>query len=259
MIASSDFSYVQARLQARHGERPSEADWRGLEGARSLSVYLERARRTPLRRWSEHLGAAMSSHAIEAALRREADRAVREVAGWMPRGWQAAVRWLATLPLLPVLDGVLDGDDPPGWASEEPLFSALVGVDPAGRRAIVAQSFLAPLVAPRPEGRGIADLWLDHWKTLWPGGESAEPALAAFAAAVARDLAGPSSPGPGASDEGMRRGTERICVRAFRNRAATPVAAFAHIALVLIDLERLRGGVVRRALFAGATGAEEAA
>lgn len=259
MIASADFAYVQARLQARHGERTSEADWRALDGARSLALYLEQARRTPLRRWSEHLGTAMSSHAIEAALRREADRAVREVAGWMPQGWRAAVLWLAALPLLPVLDAVVDGDDPPGWASEEPLFAAMVGVDPAGRRAIAAQSFLAPLLAPRPEARGIADLWLDHWKTLWPGGESAEPALAAFAAAVAGELAEPSPAGPGGSDEAMRRGTERICVRFFRNRAGTPVAAFAHIALVLIDLERLRGGVVRRALFAGAPGAEEAA
>ncbi len=259
MIASSDFTYVQARLQARHGERMSEADWRGLEGARSLSLYLDQARRTPLRRWSEHLGAAMSSHAIEAALRRGADRAVREVAGWMPRGWQAAVGWLAALPLLPVLEGILDGDDLPGWASEDPLFAAMVGVDPAGRRAIVAQSPLAPLVAADPDTRGIATLWLDHWKALWPGGESANSALAAFTSAVARDLAGPSNAVPGASIDAVRRGTERICVRAFRNRAATPVAAFAHLALVLIDLERLRGGVVRRSLFAGATGVEEAA
>ena len=259
MIASADFSYVQARLQARHGERPSEADWRTLDGTRSLSLYLEQARRTPLRRWSEHLGATMSSHAIEAALRRAADRGVREVAGWMPRDWQAAVRWLAALPLLPVLEGVLDGDDPPGWASEEPLLAAMVGVDPAGRRAIVAQSFLAPLSSACAEGHGIAALWLDHWKTLWPGGEDADPALAAFTAAVLRDLAGPSNAGPSGSGEAVRRGIERICIRFFRNRAATPVAAFAHLALMLVDLERLRGGAVRRALFAGATDTEEAA
>jgi hypothetical protein len=259
MIVSPEFSYVQARLQARHGERMSEADWRALDGARSLSRYLEQARRTPLRRWSEHLGVSMSSHAIEAALRHEADHAVREVATWMPRDWRAAVRWLAVLPLLPVLAGVLDDEDLPGWATEEPLLAAMVGVEPAGRAAIVARSPLAPLAAAMTDARSLAGLWLDHWKTLWPGGETAEPALSAFTSAVVRNLADPSTAAPSPSPDAVRRGAERICVRYFRNRAATPVAAFAHLGLVLFDLERLRGGVVRRCLFAGATGAEEAA
>jgi len=259
MIASPEFSYVQTRLQARHGERMSEADWRALEGARSLSRYLEQARRTPLRRWSEHLGAAMNGHAIEAALRREADRAVGEVAGWMPRGWQAAVRWLAVLPLLPLLEGVLDGDDLLGRAGVDPLFATMADLDPAGRRAIVAQSALAPLVAADAVTASLADLWLEHWKALWPGGEAANRDLAAFTAAVVRGLAASPREIPGASLDAVRRRVERLCTRHFRTRAATPVAAFAHLGLLFVDLERLRGGVVRRSLFAGATGVEEAA
>ena len=258
MIASPEFAYAQVRLQARHGARMSEADWRALESAHSLSRYLEQARRTPLRRWSDALDAAMTSHAIEAALRREADRTVREVAGWMPRRWRAAVGWLAVLPLLPVLEGILDGDDLPAWASEDPLLATLSGSDPVARRTTLAPSFLAPLVASAPDTRGLADLWADHWKTLWPGGEGATPALASFAAAVLRDFAAVST-APRASGDAVRRGTERICVRHFRTGAATPVAAFAHLGLVLVDLERFRGDVVRRSLFTGATGVEEAA
>lgn len=259
MIASPEFAYAQVRLQARHGERMSEADWRALEGAHSLSRYLEQARRTPLRRWSESIDATMSSHAIEAALRREADRTVREVARWMPRSWRAAVGWLAVLPLLPVLEGILDGDDPPAWASEDPLLATLSGSDPVARRTILAQSFLAPLVASVPDARSLSDLWSDHWKTLWPGGEGANPALASFAAAVLRDLTAVSTAAPRGSSNAVRQGTERICIRHFRTGAATPVAAFAHLGLVLVDLERFRGDVVRRSLFTGATGIEEAA
>jgi hypothetical protein len=259
MIASSEFSYVRARLQARHGERTSEADWQALEGSRSLSLYLERARRTSLRRWAEHLDAAMTSHEIEAILRRETDRAVREVAGWMPRRWRAAIVWLAALPLLPVLEGVLDGDTPPTWASADPLISTLADVDPAGRRAILAQSALAPLVAPDAAERSIGDLWRAHWTTLWPGGEDGNPDLTAFADAVVRDLRDSAEAQPGASFDALRRGVERICIRYFRTRAASPVATFAHLGLLLVDLERFRGGTVRRSLFAGATGAEEAA
>ena len=258
MIASPEFAYAQVRLQARHGARMSEADWRALEGAHSLSRWLEQARRTPLRRWSDSLDTGMSSHAIEAALRREADRTVREVAGWMPRGWRAAVGWLAVLPLLPVLEGVLDGDDPPAWASEDPLFAMLSG-DQVARRTALAQSFLAPLVASAPDTRGLADLWSDHWKALWPGGEGATPALSRFAAAVFRDLAEGSKAAVHQSGDPVRQRIERICLRHFRTGAATPVAAFAHLGLVLVDLERFRGDAVRRSLFAGATGVEEAA
>lgn len=259
MIASPEFSYARVRLQARHGERMTEIDWRALEGARSLSRYLEQARRTPLRRWSEHLDPAMNSHEIEATLRREADRSVREVAGWMPRGWRAAVGWVAVLPLLPVLEGILDGDDPPGWTSEDPFLATLSGVDPTERRAIVARSFLAPLVTREPGTRGLADLWSDHWKTLWPGGEGATPVLANFAAAVHRELSAASKAAPSTSGHAVRHGIERLCVRHFRIGAATPVAAFSHLGLVLVDLERFRGGVVRRSVFTGAASVEEAA
>ena len=259
MIASPEFAYAQVRLQARHGERMSEADWRALEGARSLARYLEQARRTSVRRWSEHLDAAMNSHEIEATLRREADHSVREAAGWMPRGWRAAVGWLAVLPLLPVLEGILNGDDLPGWMSEDPLLATLSGGDPIGRRAIVARSFLAPLVTSDPGTRGLADLWSDHWKTLWPGGESATPALTSFATAVHRDLAAVSKAATSASGYAVRHGIERICIRHLRTGAATPVAAFAHLGLVFIDLERFRGEVIRRSLFTGAASVEEAA
>jgi len=37
--------------------------------------------------------------------------------------------------------------------------------------------------------------------------------------------------------------------RMFRERGGTPSAAFCHLALVAIDIERLRGGLVRRRLF----------
>ena len=124
---------------------------------------------------------------------------------------------------------------------------------------IAAQSHLAPLVASPSGTRDPAGLWSDHWKTLWPGGEGATPALARFAAAVVQALAAEAKAASGLPGDGMRARAERICLRHFRNGAATPVAAFAHLGLVLVELERFRGDVVRRSAFTGAASAEEAA
>jgi hypothetical protein len=54
-----------------------------------------------------------------------------------------------------------------------------------------------------------------------------------------------------------RRDIARTLTKIFRTRSCSPVALFAHLALVGIDLERLRGGLVRRRVF-GAVRAESA-
>ena len=87
MSGRADWSYVQARLQARHGDRLDEGDWRSLEAAKSLDHFHDRARMSSLRRFTERLDTQMSAHAIERALRVEWRRYVAEVAlGFLPRG-----------------------------------------------------------------------------------------------------------------------------------------------------------------------------
>ena len=65
MNGSPRWSYVQARLQARHGERLQEPDWRAIEAARSIDQFIERARASSLHRFIQGVDARMSSHAIE--------------------------------------------------------------------------------------------------------------------------------------------------------------------------------------------------
>ena len=88
MSGRADWSYAQARLQARHGARLDEGDWRVLEAARSLDHYLDRSRATSLHRFADRLNAQMSSHAIERTLRAEWRRYVAEVAAWAAPAWQ---------------------------------------------------------------------------------------------------------------------------------------------------------------------------
>ena len=131
MSRRPQWSYVQARLQARHGGRLDDNDWRALEAARSVDQFLERSRSTALRRFADHLDATMSSHAMERMLRAAWRNYVAEIAAWVTPAWRPAVQWLEYVPDLPVIDAVLKGKAP-AWARSDPVFSVLA-TDPQRR------------------------------------------------------------------------------------------------------------------------------
>ena len=119
MSGSPRWSYVQARLQARHGERLQETDWRAIEAARSIDQFIERARVSRLRRFTERVQARTSSHAIERMLRDAWRSYVTEVAGWVPAAWRQAVMWTSYFPDLPIIDALLRGEAPV-WIEQDP-------------------------------------------------------------------------------------------------------------------------------------------
>ena len=88
--------------------------------------YLDRARRTWLRRFTERLDAQMDAHAIERGLRAAWRSYVQEIADWMPQGWHPAVEWCAYLPDLAIIEGLVSRRALPDWAAEDPVFAALI-------------------------------------------------------------------------------------------------------------------------------------
>ena len=249
------WSYVQARLQARHGGRLDEDAWRALEAARSIEEYLERARATALRRFVEALAPRMASHGIERMLRAAWRGYVAEVASWVAPPWQPAVRSTAYLPDLALIDALRDGNAP-AWARQDPALAALCEAAPE-RAARLAKSPLAQLVTA--DARPPAGRWLAAWQAAWPARSAAErrslDTLIRIAASHFEQLASAS---PQDRSAPYRRDLATALARAFRRAAATPAAVFCHLALVALDLERLRGGLVRRRLF-GPDHAREAA
>ncbi len=255
MSARPRWSYVQARLQARHGERLDEDAWRALDAARSVEEYLERSRATALRRFTDALAPRMSSHVIERMLRAAWRAHVAEVATWVAPAWQAAVRWTAYLPDLALIRALLEGKAP-DWARQDPALAALCDAGPE-RAARLERSPLAALAAT--DARSPVERWLAAWQAAWPAPSAAERrSLDEFvriatnhferlAQASLQDRSGP-----------YRRDLATALARAFRRTGATPAAVFCHLALVALDLERLRGGLVRRRLF-GPDHAREAA
>lgn len=251
---------MQARLQARHGARLDDGGWQTLEAARSLEQYLERARTTSLRRFAGPLQGSMPVHVKERGLRAEWRAYVAEVADWVPKRWRPAVLWAAHLPDLPILDALRRGERP-AWVADEPAFAPLVEPDPQTRARLLADHPLAPLfpeMQPQEdtedeehEEAPLPERWNTHWQSLWPTGREATVRPLGELAEAVRDHVARLRRAP-SSETSLphRRDLARIAARLLRRHGGSPVAAFAHLCLVALDLERLRGGMIRRQLFA---------
>ncbi len=242
-MAVAEFAYAQARIEARHGERLQDIDWKTLESAQSLSRYLERARSTSLKRFLAQVGPDMSAHAIERILRREAALYVDEVAAWAPQRWRPAVGWLAALPLLPFVEGLRDAASPPSWIGDDATLEQLASGAADSSRPIV------PALARLAEVDGGQARAGSRWRALWPQGDAAGADLVRLVAQTLRALAATGGQQETTGGQSFRQNLVRLLTRFFRSHGASPIALVCHVGLVLIDLERLRGGLARRSLF----------
>lgn len=256
MSGNPRWSYVQARLQARHGERLQEAEWRAIEAARSVDQFLERARASPLRRFTERMEARMPSYAMERMLRATWRTYVAQVAGWVPQGWYQAVMWATVFPELPILDGLLRGETPE-WIEQDPAFAGFAKADPRQRDISWANSPLEALVASSGREKTIAARWYAHWRSLWP--QVGNRALLDLAATIKAHVERLDGAGLQETSASYRRDLAFKLTRMFRRHSGSPAVVFCHLALVALDLERLRGDLIRRRLFESSNAAKEAA
>ena len=248
MSADPHWGYVQARLQSRHGDRLQEANWHALEAAQTGDAFLERSRATTLHRFTEQVSAGMNSHAIERVLRGMWRAYVNELAGWLPLAWRPAVMWCALLPDLPAIDALLKGDAP-AWTKQDPALALFTEADPAQRLIALQASPFAPLL-PADDNIPLGARWARHWRALWPKQSAADQrALNALATAVRSHIDRLTRAGAQETSATHRAELEKTAARLFRRHSASPAAVFAHLVLTALDLERLRGGIVRRRLF----------
>ena len=240
MAARADTAFAQARLQARHAALPDAQAWHVVEASRTSAHYLALARKGPLARWVDGLDDAADVHRVEEGLRSRWRRYVDEVARWQPAPWREATRWFGVLVELPLVAGLLRGDPRArgAWPALPP------NADPGARADALRSAGLAPFAVAAQAGgaQAMAAIWLADWRRRLPPGADSDRALRLPAECLVprlRDAAGERA----TAGEPLRR----ALVRLFRRHAFSPVAAYAHLALVALDVERLRGGVAARA------------
>lgn len=246
MTAMGSLEYAHARLSARLGARPDDLAWRRVEPVRDLAPFIDAARASALRPWMTGIGSASTPHEIEALLRRRWRELVAEVARWMPDAWQSAIRWCAIVADLPAIEHLARGGEPTRGMREDPVLRDLAAG--AGDRTgdVPRPGTLAALVVDRER---IGGAWHASWRRLLPAGAAHPPSiLADVERAIALHLSAMRDP---ALIDGtpLRRALEARLVLLFRRATLDPAAAFALLAIVALDVERLRGELVRRAAF----------
>jgi hypothetical protein len=248
MSTTSKFAYLQARLQARHGERNDEAAWRRLQGATDFANYLQLAQQSALRPWVMSLHAGQDSGEIEQLLRRQFRDHVDEVAGWVPAGWRPAVRWVGRLPDLPVLRHLLAGEPAPAWLRDDPALRAFASEHIAVRQDAMLQSDCRVLAQAWQAGTPMWEAWYRQWQQLWPVATRERRGMVELGRLLRHEVQERQHASPGNLQDRLETLQSRL-VSAFRRYSFLPAAAFLHLALTSLDLSRLRGDLLVRKLF----------
>jgi hypothetical protein len=240
----TDFAYAYARVCARYGARPDETAWRRLEHARELASLLDVARASAFRGWIGGIDATSTPHAIEGALRERWRETVRDVAAWMPEAWRAAVRWCAIAADLPALQHLARGFDAAPWLSDDPVWRDFVA-HAANTTDVVRGALARAWVAPDR----AADEWRREWHRRLPAEGRDDAAIAALARALDETLSALRD--PASSGSILAHALQARLAVLFRRAVAAPAAAFVYLAQIALDLQRLRGELLRRAAFPG--------
>jgi hypothetical protein len=253
-MTRSAFAYAQARLQARHGQRPGPLDWRRLQGVEDVAHYLQVARRTRLATWVEELHGSDHSDVIELVLRRRFCTHIDEVRGWLPQPWRDSSAWLKRLPDLPAIQYLLSGQEPPAWMSRDLQLRPFTQRDSRQRRQALRDSDCAPLVAAWERGETLLGAWFRHWNAAWT--TQGRQGLEQLSACLRRFVQSPAT--VDGEDVGIRPDIlEARLVGLFRRYSFQPAACYAHLALTALDLMRLRAELLRRTLFTGVEASAE--
>ena len=217
--------FAQARLQSRHGARAGAREWIALRAAITPNAVLEAARAGPLRRWISGVPADATLDETELALRGRLRDHIAEVAGWMPAEWRDAVLWTRRLVDLPALQRMAVAGERPGWMKRDPVLeTAPSASDPSA----------------------VRDEWIRRWQRLWPcadreGCAAASQVLAAFTSHIDR-----FARAKGSEAWPLREALQKRLEVLFRRHMLTAGAAFAHLALAALELERLRAEIAQR-------------
>lgn len=258
MTGGVSIEYAHARASARLGERPDERLWQQLRASRRVAALLDAVRASPAAPLVSGIDTRATADGIELAFRQQFRLHVDELARWAPDAWVAAVQWTRPLVDLPAIAYLSTGAPALPWMRSDPEVALFAAGTPADRRAALLGGPLAPIAdalaetdaaSGRPRGLHAAlQAWERHWRALWPATSVDEHAnLDALVRLVVRhqqDFAGLAV---------EEAGVARLVLTArlsslMRRSAAQPAALFAWLALLALDLERLRAEFVARAL-----------
>ncbi len=224
---ADSIEFAVARLHARLAWRANDASWQRLRAARTLPALLDVARSTELAPYVAGVAATATLGELDLAFQAQLRHRIDEVAGWMPAHWQGAVRFTRLL------------IDLPASLSQPPQARHAAT---RAQRGAQQQSTVCASAGPLHPALAA---WLRNWQQCWPRPDAA---LHAWAVKVGEDCAALCA----ADLEHAALCRERLAAQLMRDLHARAVPLqvkpFAFLALVALDLRRLRGECVRTLL-----------
>ncbi|MBT8443835.1 MAG: hypothetical protein KJO13_03765, partial [Gammaproteobacteria bacterium] len=227
MDEGARFAYMQARIQARHGDRLTQEQWQQLDACRDAGRYLQLARASNLGHWVRHFAAHEDPAQWERSLRADWNRNLLALTDWVPDRWRATMLWLQSLPLLPAISLLLHGERPMRWMRDDPFFAEFdLSGDDAFRESL-HRSAWSPLVAHWYRDHPV-ESWMSAWRTRWPGRDAA---TVMQLEQTCDDLAA-TWRAPDAYVREWHDALEAKFIRLLRRRPRTILAMIGHVGLV---------------------------
>ena len=159
------------------------------------------------------------------------------------------------LPDLPALQHLARGGAVTLDQFDDAEWQALANAAPAERRAVVAVSRWAALAAAWAVPATLGPAWLDEWRRRTPAQRGDDAAGWRVLTNTLQAHAEAFAEAPAGTGDALRQDLRRRLHLLMRRTTLQPALAFVHLALCALDLERLRGELLRRALFAHAKAA----
>ena len=252
-VAAGSLEYAQARLSARYGERPDELAWRRIEHVRATArrCSTSRAPRRSRAGWAASARTARRTRSNACCAATGASSSPRSPRGCRRTG-SAAVGWCA------------DARRPAGARSISRAAASCCRGCATIRSTATSPSASPRASAPRPQaarsrrsprrgaiptasaacgspngGDGFRDRRRATTRSSHEVGRALVAHLAAFRDRAVRD------------GWPLRRTLQARLALLFRRAMLDPAAAFIFLALAALDLERLRGEILRRVAFPG--------
>jgi len=248
MTVLSEIAYAQARIQSRYGQRAGASVWLKLHNINDLGSYLQSAQQSPLRHWVLGLSSNHSSHEIELTLRQKYRHHVDEVANWMPMEWKHNLQWIKRLVDLPVINYLVNGGEPLQWMKSDPYLSGFTADDPAMRQLALRQAGSRIMLEHWSRSGSILTGWLAQWYSLLPRGAQRDRGMVALEALLNEQMQLQSRQQPAVAPADYETIFERLRL-IFRHNAFQPAAVYAYLAIVALDLHRIRSDLMQRLYF----------
>jgi hypothetical protein len=251
MTRLSKFAYVQVRLQSRYSQRANEDVWLRLHNIHDLSSYLQIAQQTPLRQWTLGIDARHSSHEIELALRQKYRNHIDEISHWVPADWQKSVQWVKRLADLPVLHYLLSGGASSDWMKCDPDIRDFTVGDSTLRLQAMTDAGYASLVIAWQQNRNLSAGWISDWKAMYPKVTAFTTGLQNLEHLLQQQLHSQLEVDNTTTQDlavDYESITNKLAIF-FRHHAFQPAAVYAYLAIIAIDLHRVRADLLQRLFF----------